>query len=222
MSVRLARIAVRFLCPALTTLLVVGVATSASAGGSSYRLVHDLGHVVRWDPCAGSVRYVVDPAGAPRGTLRDLRAAFAQTSAVTGLRFVYAGAWTPGMDHDGARRITIKFRSAASRYLGGRHVGTSVISGLRWARTTEIHRALIVLQRGYAAGLPRGFGSGVTRGHLFLHEIGHAVGLDDTAGRGQVMDGQMHAMARSTWRAGDVRGLRAVGAGRGCIDRTVD
>jgi hypothetical protein len=211
--------------PARLTGLVIALlflpvlVTPASAESATYRLMRDVGQRVRWDPCT-PVPYVVDPAGAPRGSLRDLRTAFAKTSRATGLRFVYAGRWRPGADD--ARRITIMFRTESHRHLRGRPVGATVVSGLRWSGTTEIRHALIVLQRGYTARLRGGFGAGITRGHLFLHEIGHAVGLDDIGSRGQIMFGRMHSMARSTWRAGDLAGLREVGSGQGCIRRTLD
>lgn len=204
----------------LATSLVAGTAAPVDARGPSYQLILDLGQQYRWDPCE-PVRYVVDTAGAPRGAMRDVRAAFRKVSAASGLRFTYAGPWTPATEAADGRGIVVVFRSGHDEHLRGRPVGTSMLSGLRWAGTTEIHRAWIYLERGYAARLRPGFGRGITRGQLLLHEIGHAVGLDHAGERREVMYPHLHRMRRTAFGPGDLAGLRAVGARQGCIVRAL-
>ena len=63
-----------------------------------------------------------------------------------------------------------------------------------------------------------GFGPGVSRGRVLLHELGHAVGLEHVADTTQVMNTSVSRTSPpAAYGAGDRTGLRKVGAAAGCI-----
>jgi predicted Zn-dependent protease len=68
------------------------------------------------------------------------------------------------------------------------------------------------------APLAMGFGAGVSRGRVLMHELGHAVGLDHVDDRAMVMNTSVSRTSPlASYGAGDLTGLRRVGAPAGCI-----
>ncbi len=66
------------------------------------------------------------------------------------------------------------------------------------------------------ARLHPGFAGGrYTWGSLYLHELGHAVGLGHAGDRRQIMHSGLQPVA-GQYAAGDLRGLVALGARQGC------
>jgi hypothetical protein len=65
--------------------------------------------------------------------------------------------------------------------------------------------------------LQPGFGAGLTRGNLVLHELGHVVGLDHVADRSQLMHASIHQGSPNGYAAGDLTGLSQLGARQGCL-----
>jgi hypothetical protein len=60
-----------------------------------------------------------------------------------------------------------------------------------------------------------GFGAGLTRGNLALHELAHVLGLDHIADRSQLMNPSLNAQTPDGFAAGDRAGLDRVGAAAG-------
>ena len=65
--------------------------------------------------------------------------------------------------------------------------------------------------------LAAGFGPGLTRGNLVLHELGHVVGLDHVADRTQLMNAAIHEASPNGYATGDLAGLSLLGARQGCM-----
>ncbi len=176
------------------------------------------GGQVRWDPCR-PITYQVNVTGGPRRALDQIREALRQAHAATGLRFVYAGrtrAIPYRTDHRGpvagTADLTIGFGTARQvRNLRGSLVG--------WGGYTSsgprIVRGAVVLDS--QARLRPGFGVGPTWGTLMLHEIGHALGLDHVAERREVMHAGINPSSQGHYQAGDLAGLRRMGAMGGCV-----
>ena len=79
---------------------------------------------------------------------------------------------------------------------------------------SEIVSGYVLLDQDHA--LPAGFGIGSSWGKTMLHEMTHAVGLGHAAGAEQLMYPQV-AQTPAGFGAGDLSGLKAVGAGQGCF-----
>jgi hypothetical protein len=182
--------------------------------------------ISRWDPCQ-TIAYKVNTAGAPRGALGMTKKALGIVSAATGLRFDYRGRTrgipfrtTRGPEHAAGADLTIAW--ASPRHvpgLGGNTIGLGG-HGSHFMGRGEDARAFyggVALDRTWRRGRP-GFKRGATWGSLLLHEIGHAVGLSHARGRDQVMHSGLHDGSPGWYEAGDLAGLRRVGASQGCFE----
>lgn len=189
--------------------------------------------VARWNPCAPIGYRVNARLGGPRA-LADTREAVARIRRTNGLRFAYRGPTriVPGGRNDGAypkdTQLVISWaRPAQSSYLSGN--GVAGVGGPSWTRAVNRRgEPDLMIVSGFAVlnanlDLAGGFGRGPryglqgTRGQLLMHEIGHAVGMGHANNdRWQILYPTM-TRKRAVWGAGDRRGLRRLGAGRGCL-----
>lgn len=177
----------------------------------------------RYDPCS-TLTYRVNTAGAPRGGVAAVHEAFRRIAQASGLRFRRAGGTTAIPFNSVGRRqyaagteLTVAWAKPRQvRRLAGGVVGLGGSGG----RTTGdgsvgvYDRGGVVLDRTFRA--PVRFGRGQTLGTLLLHELGHAVGLGHVGEAKQVMYPSLRPDASGRWGAGDLAGLRRVGAGQGC------
>ena len=185
---------------------------------------------VRFNPCE-PIRYVVNAALAPPGALDDLREAIRQLEAATGMTFVdegltdepasvnrarsqperYGNRWAPVLiawDHGD------RFRMEPTNPAGGRSfpVGQVSVSGVLIVNVDAVAQ-----DRGRSRPAD-GFGEGTTWGRVFLHELGHLVGLGHVARSDQIMFPELGAQAGGAgYHAGDLTGLRLVGRDAGCL-----
>lgn len=184
-------------------------------------------HPVRFNPCE-PIRYVVNAALAPPGAVDDLQEAFRRVEAATGLTFVnegptseraevsrprsqperYGDRWAPVLvawDH-GER-----FRMGVTNPAGGQSAPVDGVS---------VTGVLIVNVDALADGKPlaTGFGEGTTWGRVFLHELGHLVGLGHVARSDQIMFAELGVQrGAAEFHAGDRAGLRLIGKEAGCL-----
>ncbi|MCU1587160.1 MAG: putative cell wall binding repeat 2-containing protein [Frankiales bacterium] len=183
------------------------------------------GTVTRWNPCDGAITVKVNPTGGGAGALADAQNAIKALRAGTGLDFVYDGTTTfvPRSTNRGSQpaKVVIAWGTRSQTDLlgagavgegGWRSNGTST-NGSTW--TWKIVSGFVVVDP--TAHLTAGFGRGVTRGSVLLHELGHVSGLNHTSQTSQVMAPALSSASLASWGTGDKTGLGVVGASHGCV-----
>jgi hypothetical protein len=188
------------------------------------------GKPARWNPCT-VIRYRIRTGGMSATDVKEVRAAFARVGAASGLRFSYAGTtsyvWSKHRRNGTAPRdaaLTFAFADAGSRRGQSDLLGSSRVVGIggpAWRDNGSAMRIVagnVVINRKVITRLPRGTGKGV-RMNAYLHEIGHAVGLDHTTGRSELMYPTLQLSLPPVFGAGDLAGLRRLGRSAGCLPR---
>ena len=188
-------------------------------------------HPVRFNPCE-PIRYVLNTALAPPGAVDDLREAIRRVEAATGLTFVYEGQtdepaqsnrpisqpqrypnrWPPVLivwDHGGRHRME------PTNPAGGR---SSEVEGAYVTGVLIVNVDAVAQDFGRSRPEP-GFGEGTTWGRVFIHELGHLVGLGHVARSNQVMFAELGVQrGPAEFQAGDLEGLRLLGKEAGCLE----
>ena len=191
------------------------------------------GRPMRYNPCL-SVRFVVNPAGAPAGAVDDVREAFRRLGTATGMRFVDAGLtdeqhvrvgsgsrasyqpsrygsgqWAPVLitwdtaDDEPLLAGNVLGYGGSTSYWNGSSDQAYVTGEVVFDRDLSLVRA--------------GFGPGLTRGNLMLHELGHVAGLDHVQDRAQDMFPSISSQSPDGYGSGDRAGLAQLGAQAGCL-----
>lgn len=215
----------RWLTLVLIALTIVAVPTAAQASRpDGYRTMGS----ARWDPCQ-DIDYRINPQRMWPGGASDVRDALKAVSQASGLKFTYRGrsSFIPYRNHGllgsfpGNADLVIAWSTPTQvPGLGGSTVGIggSMIGSMSTSQA-ERYDGGVVLD-----GVQR-LGRTQAQTHryrmlLLLHELGHAIGLDHVNDRHQVMYPQiLNIPAR--YAAGDLRGLAKLGAGGGCIERSI-
>lgn len=165
----------------------------------------------RWDSCP-TITYRINPDGGyPHGTA-DIKAVLGKVGLITGFRFADAGSTSRAVRrtehgrHPSGTDIMVDWQSPRQdRLLAGEVAGM----GGHWVLNGRRFDGWMVLDQ--SERLDRRAWRGV-----MMHELGHVVGLGHVQSTHQVMhDGARPATGR--WGAGDLAGLRRLGASRGCL-----
>lgn len=207
-------------------------------------------HRIRWNPCQ-TITYAVNPrlagrsAKARAAAVTDVRDAFGRMSQRTGIEVAYVGR-TDEVPRNGANQSWSARQKAAeivvawvdqdraatrSNLIGGS--GGDHPSGVggwmmrAWSDSsgtwsTAIGRGFVVINADHNRLYKAGFGSGMTRGALLLHEIGHAMGLGHVGTTRELMYPTMLKRQSSNYKEGDRTGLKKVGRSLGCISGAND
>jgi hypothetical protein len=203
-------------------------------------------HRVRWNPCQTAVTYAVNPrlaggsAKARGSAVSDVREGFRRVGHRTGIHFRYTGrtneipnntsreSWSSRqhsaeivvawVNQSHARTRSNLITNSGSGYasgVGGWMMRAWTDSKGHWQ--TAIGRGFVVINSGHNDIYKPGYGQGVTRGALLLHEIGHAVGLGHVGTTRELMYPTMLNRSYSMYKDGDRSGLKKVGRPLGCV-----
>ena len=203
-------------------------------------------HRIRWNPCQQAVTYAVNPRLASKtsagraAAVADAREAFRRVGNRTGINFTFAGRTTEiprntskqsWSSRQRAAEIVVAWvdqsRSKTRSNLmtnSGSGYGSGVGGWMMRAWTNSdgdwraaIGRGFVVINSGHNNIYKSGYGSGLTRGALLLHEIGHAMGLGHVGATRELMYPTMLDREFSKYKDGDRTGLRRVGRPLGCV-----
>lgn len=207
-------------------------APGTAAGSFAFLSTNDDGGPLRFDPCR-PVRYAINPDGAPGGALADVHEAFRRLGAATGITFDDAGPTTerhariggssrlsyqPARYGDGWAPVLVSFATENDEpVLDGSVLGYGGSTSY-WTSSTDAAYVTgeLVLDRDLSL-VRGGFGAGMTRGNLIMHELGHVAGLDHVTDRGELMYASISSQSPDGYGPGDRAGLAQLGAAAGCL-----
>ena len=198
-------------------------------GVAPYRLYRNPdGSPVRFDPC----RPVRVRINAPSESAEaDAREALDRLATAAGLAFTVEGS-TDFVPTRAARtlegtELVIAWARPADRAGGSDILGSGQLGTGGWTTEGVRHDGGVVWRAtaGFAvldldrdAQLEPGFGPGLTRGALLLHEISHALGVDHVDDPAQLMSPTLQRRDEPVaLGTGDLAALRAVGGPAGCL-----
>jgi hypothetical protein len=187
----------------------------AAVGGTAATVAPGRGfYGSRWNPCK-PITYQLPAQSGYRGSVADIRHAVHVIATATGMTFVEVGSETADPD------LSFSWQSPTTEPdLAG------VVAAMTWTTTlthdgvVEIASASVHLDR--TTRVRRGFATSGSPdwGQVYLHELGHAVGLAHVTRRTAMMNPSVsshnHVLA-----AGDRSRLRQVGTSAGCVPSSV-
>jgi hypothetical protein len=163
-------------------------------------LAENGGLYTRWDPCQDPITYQIDTTVAPTPDEEAaIHAAIGTASAASGHTFRYVGAIASGTPAAGVDAV-IGYRSLATGNLGSG--GGTPNSNL------ELVTGTAYVQVGQPADARR---------LSLIHEIGHLLGLAHVSDPTEVMFGAAVVPYFQDYQAGDLEGMRLVGASMPCF-----
>jgi hypothetical protein len=212
--------------------LVVPSTTPASGAtnASSYRfsMVWSKGKPVRWDPCTVITWRINYAAGRPyKKELPRVKKAFAELGRATGITFRYLGTsnyapFTAGAQKEKAK-ILVGFakpgrsglpRRSSVAGLGG--AGTGMPADAGGFDAFYYRLPYVAGQAVWDATVVKRLGKG-QKNSLYLHELGHVMGLDHASRRSQIMYPSLNSSTPAHYGAGDRAGLKKLGRSQGCV-----
>ncbi len=192
----------------------------AAASDPGYRFFNQVGSKpYRWNPCV-RLHYRITWNGVSTREGAVVRAALRMISAETGITFTYDGTsrvipqratWPSA--RLARTQLLIAFAypgrgTGRSTMLSGSEVGVGGPAGRGVLYTSG---AVLIDKRSWST---YHMGS-KNRQILYMHELGHAMGLAHTIRRGQIMHSGYYP-ARAAWGTGDKTGLHKLGRAAGC------
>lgn len=206
----------------LTNRVVPGYTPAGSS--TQWRPLHTY-HRMRFNGCRPSITYRVNPGALGSTYVNEVLSVAARLQVATGIPMRYLGRTSAVPGSGGAwpsdSNVVVAWSTPSrTRWdLSGATVGRGGVTRTRPARDVrgyvdEITRGGVVLDSTFRRWRP-GFRTGVSRGKVLLHELGHVMGLGHVGSQSQLM--YTDITSRTRWGAGDLNGLQRVGVGGGCM-----
>lgn len=177
------------------------------------------GTPVTWNACA-PIRVVINPAGAPAGGVEDAISALGVLSETSGLNVVYEGLVGNALRDGWGGQAESGYAGWAPVLFGWAGPESGLLSPTEGGMAFSIHASengttsrvsgMVAINSDLDANRTGGFASPMSRGAVYLHELGHVVGLGHVDDPGQLMHPSPAFSAG--YNAGDVTGLRALAA----------
>lgn len=181
------------------------------------------GRPARWNSCQ-PVRLVINPAGAPKGAVADMKMAVAKVRQATGLNLTVVGTTSAKSVPEWGYQRRGAWAGWAPVLISWGHPGGALNDGAS-ATTEPVWKTNSNGQAVFVSGQLRvnvehddyytpGFGSSTSRVALYMHELGHVVGLEHVQDNHQLMYPSMGST--KDFGAGDMAGLAKAGKA-GCV-----
>jgi hypothetical protein len=193
------------LLPCLAVIAALGIAP-APAGAAGSAVSAGLAGV-RWNPCQ-AVTYSITGHGYA-GSADDVRRAARTMARDSGIRLVEV--------HRPDADISMRWTTPTTNpFLRGNVVGATSTMSIEHDGVNETTGGWIDFDR--TAHLRHGFPAygRPAWGQVFLHELGHALGLSHVPGRDQIMNARISSANHKLGR-GDLARLRRIGRSAGCV-----
>ena len=190
----------------------------------------ETGSPVRYNACE-PVHYVINPSLAPSGGIDDVHRAFELAANATGMQFVDDGTtdevatpdrepWQPDRYGDRWAPILISWANGIDEDAHAQAAGQKTVGlGGSYLEVNEDGTAVFVTGTATfdasVTDIPSGFG-GQTWGQVFLHELGHVLGLAHVESPDSVMN-PVQGLRPAMWGSGDLAGLWTLGLGSPCV-----
>ncbi|KQU67590.1 matrixin family metalloprotease [Phycicoccus sp. Root101] len=192
---------------------------------------------LRWNGCQAAVTWKANLAAVPtaqRATvLAETKTAVSRIATYTGMTFSYKGSTTEvpqsgSMPKQSAELVIAYTTPSKTNYsLAGSILGqgglyaawVSRTSGGTTTYTTAALRGFVVLDTPQILSQTKpGFGAGLRRTNVVLHELGHAFGLAHVTTNTQQMYPSISSVSPNGMATGDRGGLYRLGKPAGCIN----
>jgi hypothetical protein len=184
--------------------------------------------ITRWDPCT-VIGWRINARQATTGALSDAKTAFKRLGQATGFRFTYRGTTSGIPQYDSnswfpndTQIVVAWVRKGQTSLFDGQGAADAVgapyvMTGYKNGDGTaayKIAKGSVVIDSQFK--VKGGFGTGLTRGDILLHELGHVMGLAHYSSSNEMMNPIMtRGVAR--YGKGDLYGLELHGAEMGCL-----
>jgi hypothetical protein len=177
----------------------------------------------RWSACE-PIRFVINTQNAPKGAVEDFKLAIKKMNGASALDLEVIGttkakstpSWADSAGESDWRPVLISWATGGTSILSDHASGTATN---RAVTNSEGKRVIvsgqIVFNFEHDDMYTPGFGAYGSRTLLYMHEIGHVLGLDHVDDKDQMMYKNVAATVDAG--AGDLTGLKALGKG-GCLN----
>ena len=190
----------------------------SSAKPGNYKVtMTDGGAPVRW--CTNRIEVLINDSQAPAGARKDLDAALRRISALSGIQFVVVGEsnMIPDSNYHTTAGSPYPAVLIAWAYASQTDMLNPNISAAAVAKPAQTDEGLRYVTGSLAINVDHdvlyrpGFGDGMTRGNLYLHELGHVLGLAHVEDEGMLMNPTVGVNSPDGYATGDRRGILALG-----------